>query len=120
MFYYLFVMLDSIIGLFAFLMTISAIALFITFEIMASGNISDEKGTKIGRISLFSFITFLLLTIFTPNQKQLAFIITAPAIIENKDLQEVVKNTPEIMRLGTEYLKEILSKSSESLNETQK
>lgn len=50
----------------------------------------------------------LILATFIPSQKQVAFIILAPAIVENKDMQETLKNIPEIARLGTEYLKEML------------
>jgi hypothetical protein len=53
-------------------------------------------------------ICITLLNIFIPSQKQLAFIIAAPYIVENEDLQQAGKNTGEIIKLGTEYLKDIL------------
>lgn len=53
-------------------------------------------------------ICITLLNMFIPSQKQLAFIIAAPYIVENEDLQQAGKNTGEIIKLGTEYLKDIL------------
>ena len=58
------------------------------------------------------YAVLLMLNTFVPNQKQLAFIIAAPYIIENEDLQQAGKNTTEIIKLGTEYLKEILNDSN--------
>lgn len=55
------------------------------------------------------YTAIMLLNVFIPNQKQLAFIIAAPYIIENEDLQQAGKNTTEIIKLGTEYLKEVLN-----------
>ena len=54
------------------------------------------------------FLISLMIAIFVPNQKQAAFIIAAPYIIENQDLKDASKNTAEIIRLGTEYLKQAL------------
>lgn len=53
-------------------------------------------------------ICITLLNMFIPSQKQLAFIIAAPYIVENEDLQQAGKNTGEIIKLGTEYLKDTL------------
>ncbi|MBO7735284.1 MAG: hypothetical protein J6S67_22150 [Methanobrevibacter sp.] len=52
-------------------------------------------------IGLFSYV-------FLPNQKQMAFIIAAPYIVENQELRDATKNTAEIIKLGTEYLKDVL------------
>lgn len=51
---------------------------------------------------------FLLLMTFIPSQKQMAFIIAAPYIVENQDLKDASANTAEIIKMGTEYLKETL------------
>lgn len=59
-----------------------------------------------------TFVTFI------PNQKQLAFIVAAPHIIENEDLQQAGKNTTEIIKLGTEYLKEVLNDGSKTDKES--
>ena len=38
----------------------------------------------------------------------MAFIYIAPAIVNNKDIQETFKQMPELTNLGLEYLKETL------------
>lgn len=43
----------------------------------------------------------------------LAFIIAAPYIMENQQLQDASKNSVEIIKLGTEYLKQTLSNKIE-------
>ena len=68
------------------------------------------------KIALFLYF----LCAATPSQKQLAFIVAAPAIVNNEDVQGVVKDIPAIMKLGTEYLKEALENvnSSNRLNDS--
>lgn len=56
-----------------------------------------------------SFIISMSLAIFTPSSKGIAFIYIAPQIIENGAVKDTVKNIPELTKLGTEYLKEILA-----------
>ena len=70
----------------------------------------NKKESDFGLVKSFFALgcVFSLITTFVPNQKQLAFIMAAPHIIENKDLQEAGKNSAEIIRLGTEYLKQSL------------
>ena len=64
---------------------------------------------RIGKVLYPMTVLLVLLNTFIPNQRQLAFIIAAPYIIENEGLQQAGKNTTEIIKLGTEYLKEILN-----------
>ena len=56
-------------------------------------------------------------TIFMPTAKAIAFIYIAPQIIENGAVKDTFKNIPELTKLGTEYLKEILK---EKIDDTQK
>lgn len=56
-----------------------------------------------------SFIICLSICIFVPSSKGIAFIYIAPQIIENGAVKDTVKNIPELAKLGTEYLKEILA-----------
>lgn len=58
---------------------------------------------------LGAFILFTSLLIFIPSSKGIAFIYIAPQIIENGAVKDTVKNIPELTKLGTEYLKEILA-----------
>lgn len=59
-------------------------------------------------------VVLSLLTTFFPSQKQLAFIIAAPYLLENQDIKDAGKNSAEIIKLGTEYVKDILK---EKVNE---
>ena len=58
---------------------------------------------------LGAFILLVSLIIFVPSSKGIAFIYIAPQIIENGAVKDTVKNIPELTKLGTEYLKEILA-----------
>lgn len=60
------------------------------------------------------YACIFLLTIFIPSQKQLAFIIAAPYIVENQQLQEAGQNSAEIIKLGTEYVKDILKTATDA------
>lgn len=53
-------------------------------------------------------LTCLLLSTFIPSSRQAAFIYMAPKILEDDNFRETFKNFPEIVRLGTEYLKQTL------------
>lgn len=57
------------------------------------------------------------ISILVPSSKAIAFIFIAPQIIENGDVKDTFKNIPELTKLGTEYLKEILK---EKIDDTQK
>jgi hypothetical protein len=48
------------------------------------------------------------LAILLPTTKQAAFIWVAPQIVENGAVKDTVKNIPELSKLATEYLKELL------------
>ena len=59
-------------------------------------------------VALPIFIIGGLVKVLTPTTKQMAFIYIAPAIVNNKDIQETFKQMPELTNLGLEYLKETL------------
>ena len=65
--------------------------------------------TKIGKYFVPFYCILIMLQTFIPSQKQLAFIIAAPYIVENQQLQEAGQNSAEIIKLGTEYVKDILT-----------
>jgi len=113
--YYLFAMLPNIKTLFeviiAFLFVFAVIGFIATAEdentlIKEKDKESDFRAIK---LSFVLGCIFSLIITFIPNQKQLAFIIAAPYIVENQQLQEAGKNSAEIIKLGTEYLKQSLS-----------
>ena len=64
--------------------------------------------TKILKFSIPVFFISVLFAMLMPNTKQAAFIWIAPQIVENGAVKDTVKNIPELTKLGTEYLKELL------------
>lgn len=52
-------------------------------------------------------ISGIVLTLL-PTTKQAAFIWIAPQIVENGAVKDTVKNIPELTKLGTDYLKDLL------------
>lgn len=65
-----------------------------------------------------AFIVSLILIILgmlLPTTKQAAFIYIAPQIIENGAVKDTVKNIPELTKLGTDYLKELLKEKVENV-----
>lgn len=109
MIYYLLAILNNIniiVGLTLGISFIFSLMLILGYFIDAM----DERLKNSIKISLIIFIISSFLFMFIPSQKQAAFIIIAPAIVENEDLQDTLKNIPEIAKLGTEYIKEMLKK----------
>lgn len=65
------------------------------------------KSCKIKTLVTLEVIAIILSTLL-PSTKQAAFIWIAPQIVENGAVKDTVKNIPELTKLGTEYLKELL------------
>lgn len=113
--YYLFAMLPNIKTLLgitiAVLFTLAILGFVATAENENTLVKEEDKEQDFRSIKLFFILGCILSLIITfiPNQKQLAFIIAAPYIVENQQLQEAGKNSAEIIKLGTEYLKQSLS-----------
>lgn len=63
-----------------------------------------DLSLKVGIISMF-------LALFVPTTKQAALIYIAPKVVNN----EVIENVPEITKLGTEYLKELLREKTDDI-----
>lgn len=63
---------------------------------------------KLNKISAILFAIFLSLAVFLPSSKGIAFIYVAPKLIENDNVKETFANIPELAKLGTDYLKELL------------
>ena len=87
---------------------LSAIVTFVFFMV-GVGTDDLENAEKGYKPAFYTMIVLSLLQTFIPSQKQLAFIIAAPYIVENQQLQEAGKNSAEIIKLGTEYVKDILT-----------
>ena len=116
--YYLFAMLPNIKTLLgvviAFLFVFAVIGFIATAEDENTLIKENDKESDLRAIKL-SFVLGCILSLiitFIPNQKQLAFIIAAPYIVENQQLQEAGQNSAEIIKLGTEYLKTLLEEKN--------
>ena len=106
--YYLFAILPNINVMIGIGLALSAAFTFVTF--MCGAEADDLEGaSKIFKPIFYITIVLGLLQTFIPSQKQLAFIIAAPYIVENQQLQEAGKNSAEIIKLGTEYVKDVLT-----------
>lgn len=112
--YYLFAILPNInagivflFGIFTVLVLVLSIALTVFIEY--SDCDSYKFLIKCAKWLYPVYACIFLLTIFIPSQKQMAFIIAAPYIVENQQLQEAGQNSAEIIKLGTEYVKDILT-----------
>lgn len=103
--YYLFAILPNINILLTVLLILGATLVLVAFIAAAE---TDYGWVIIKYILCVTTVVGLLHT-FIPSQKQLAFIIAAPYIIENQQLQEAGKNSAEIIKLGTEYVKDVLT-----------
>lgn len=64
--------------------------------------------SKLNKISAILFAIFLSFAVFIPSSKGIAFIYVAPKLIENDNIKETFANIPELAKLGTDYLKELL------------
>lgn len=64
--------------------------------------------SKLNKISGILFAISLSLAVFLPSSKGIAFIYVAPKLIENNNVKETFANIPELAKLGTDYLKELL------------
>lgn len=113
--YYLFAMLPNIktlLGITIAVLFMFAIIGFIAIAENEDALVKEEDKEQDFRSIKLLFVLGCILSLivtFIPNQKQLAFIIAAPYIVENQQLQEAGKNSAEIIKLGTEYLKQSLS-----------
>lgn len=112
--YYLFAILPNINLSIVILLIISSFIIvfwFIGFCITLDDYDEDlhKKITKIGKYLVPFYCILIMLQTFVPSQKQMAFIIAAPYIVENQQLQEAGKNSAEIIKLGTEYVKDVLT-----------
>lgn len=112
--YYLFAILPNInltIGMLlivsSFLIAFWSIGFFITFDDYDED--LHKILTKVGKYFISFYCILIMLQTFIPSQKQMAFIIAAPYIVENQQLQEAGQNSAEIIKLGTEYVKDILT-----------
>lgn len=112
--YYLFAILPNIKILLGFIIVVLFVfAVCGLVAIASEGDYLERKKEKsyfkAVKVLFILGCIFALITTFLPNQKQLAFIIAAPYIVESKELQDAGKNSAEIIKLGTEYLKQTLS-----------
>ena len=79
-------------------------------EFYSDGGESVKNLARMFKLKMMFIVSFILLGISMalPTTKQAAFIYVAPQIIENGAVKDTVKNIPELTKLGTDYLKELL------------
>lgn len=76
-----------------------------------------KKYIRILRVNVLfnASIALMVFAQLIPTTKQAAFIWVAPQIIENGAVKDTVKNIPELTKLGTEYLKELLKEKTNDI-----
>ena len=72
---------------------------------------------NVNKVCITIFAVTLSLAILLPTSKGIAFIYVAPKLIENNNVKETFANIPELAKLGTDYLKELLK---EKVNDRQR
>ena len=77
----------------------------ITSESISKARVDFKKRIKYA-ITLLLCGSIILTLI--PTTKETAFIYIAPAIVNNKDMQETMTKLPNISKLGLEYIEETL------------
>ena len=124
--YYLFAILPNICSTIVILLGILMIPLiiltvaYVLFTDMDKDDDFYKFSRSVAKWFYPLYFGLLMLNMLIPSQKQLAFIIAAPYIIENEDLQQAGQNTAEIIKLGTEYLKGVLNDGSRTDREASK
>lgn len=116
---YLLTRLDSLIGLGVSAMVLGGLGIIIC--IMAYGFTVDSyeatsESILQARIDFKRRIKYVIplllcasiILTFIPTTKETAFIYIAPAIVNNKDMQETMTKLPNISKLGLEYIEETL------------
>lgn len=122
--YYLFAILPNICSTIVILLGILTLPLiiltvgYVLFTDMDKDDDFYKLSRSVAKWFYPLYFALMMLNMLIPSQRQLAFIIAAPYIVENEDLQQAGKNTTEIIKLGTEYLKEILNDSNRNDNKT--
>lgn len=119
--FYIFTKLSDVVCACIILGVISTVASLIStvaYYTDLSYNYDDEekqellKHYNVKGWYLVCIISWLMAT-FLPTTKQAAFIWIAPQIVENGAVKDAVKNIPELTKLGTDYLKELLKEKIE-------
>lgn len=117
---YILLMLDSVCGL-----SIAAGVLLMSYFLFGFGIINTEldnkedrtnrlKELKVFPVGVAGLLLFII-GIFCPNTKQAALIYITPQIVNNEAVSDTVKNMPELTKLGTDYLKELLKEKTDDI-----
>lgn len=106
MIYYLFAILNNINTTLLVLCILLCI-LALACTLLGIDNNEDSFKEK-GKAFFKWWIAILMLITFVPSQRQMAFVIAAPYIVENENIQDAGDNLTEIIKEGAGYLKEVL------------
>lgn len=117
---YMLLMLDGFTTLASVVATFCLVwAIVIFFGYMLQDAESDIEAEVLGELyadkALIIGIISLLLALFVPNTKQAALIYITPQIVNNEAVSDTVKNTPELTKLVTDYLKELLKEKTDDI-----
>jgi hypothetical protein len=79
-------------------------------ELYSDGGEAVKNLARMFKLKMMFIVSAILLGISMalPTTRQAAFIYVAPQIIENGAVKDTIKNIPELTKLGTDYLKELL------------
>ena len=107
------------IGVLIILFTIFFTIFLLTVSLKDLKEEQQRKIRKIKNIFFFLIIplyclSFIIATLI-PTSKEMAFIYTAPAIVNNKDVQKTIQKIPELSGLGLEYINELLKTKIEEI-----
>ncbi len=106
MMYYLFAILDNI-NITLLLLCIILCVLSLSCTLLGIDN-NEDKFKEKGKTFFKWWIGILMLFTLLPSQRQMAFVIAAPYIVENENIQDAGDNLTEIIKEGTNYLKDVL------------
>lgn len=115
---YLLTRLDALGGFFTLMAVMGGVAsLLICIGFAEAYNASEYFENYVKKWWKFSipiFFTGVLGVTVTPTTQQAAFIYIAPAMVNNKGVQESIKKIPELSNLGLQYLAETLKEEVEN------
>jgi len=111
---YFIIKLTSLVGLFKVVgcICLAGIGLLTLFHALFHEDFIEElereKVKKYIKRFFYGMLIFLSLSTILPTTKQAAAIYILPNIVNNEDLQETIKQIPELSNLGLQHLKEIV------------
>lgn len=76
-----------------------------------------DRAGKIFKRSIIGVVLCVCALVFVPSTKQAAVMYVVPAIANNKNMQQVIKDVPELLELSTDWLKETIKTKRKNTKE---